>query len=75
MTCPNCGQVISLKALIDLDQGDFMQVAKDGLLDMPKFWGKPGDNRVIIKECFRDGWVHFKVNGKHRLAYLRGKKT
>jgi len=44
----------------------------------PGFWGdtSKGERRGLVKECYKKNkpYVHFRVNGKDRLAYLKRKK-
>jgi len=49
---------------------------KPGEPDEPKFWGNEKQKRVIMKGCYtKTGpFVHFRVNGQHRLAYLKGRQ-
>jgi hypothetical protein len=76
--CPHCGTPVRVRTLVDLSQREFKSILKEKRMDElePEWlWGKPTDNRSLLSSCMKGGWVHLKVNGQHRLAYLRGKKN
>jgi len=79
ISCPTCGARVFLTAIWDSERPDKNSPYADikTLADAePKFWGGPKAKRVIIKECYsnRGPWIHFRVNGQDRLAYLKGRK-
>ena len=66
--CPTCNKRVYMRTMLDVNKIDLA-----GNLD-ETVWGKPTDNRVILKRCLRGKWMHIKVNNQHRLLYLRGNK-
>jgi len=72
-SCPHCDSPVKVKTMLDMSRAEFRKVLESKELEPPEFWGSPTDDRAIVRACMKDGWIHIKVNGQHRLAYLRGK--
>lgn len=76
--CPKCGARIRLKAICAVTAaGPLAQPATLAELaaSEPGFWGdgEKGQKRGLVKDCYdkKGPWVHFRVNGQDRLAYLK----
>jgi DNA-directed RNA polymerase subunit RPC12/RpoP len=77
VACPHCGIRVMVRTLVDLSRSEFKAILKERRINEleseQQIWGKVTDDRKILKNCMKGGWVHLRVNGQHRLAYFRGK--
>jgi hypothetical protein len=67
-----------VRTLVDLTLVEFENILAEKRMDELEptwLWGKPTDQRALLGKCMKGGWVHLRVNGQHRLAYLRGRKS
>lgn len=65
-----------VRTLVNLSWNEFQAILRERRLDdldEARLWGRPTDDRTLLKKCMKGRWVHLRVNGQHRLAYLRGK--
>ena len=79
-TCPSCNTRVYKRAIFWLAEpaGPLASLASLALLAASEasFWGGDGDKRVLVKGCYTEKgpWVHIRVNGQDRIAYLKAGK-